>query len=105
MAFADAEGAIASVIPFVWMFNSTYESLRHHILAQCTLSSLVQLEYNAFEPACVPVCTFTLANKCIHNMKGTFVRLSDFRGHESQAPKTLEAITNPTCEWRFSFAA
>ena len=51
------------------MFISTYEKLRDYILSQSTLTSLIQLEYNAFEPAMVPVCTFTLKNNNEDNYK------------------------------------
>ena len=36
--------------------------------------------------------------------KGCFIRLSDFRGSDSQAPKTLEAIHNRECGWFFEAA-
>lgn len=48
------------VTPFVWMFIKSYEWLREFILNNTTITNLVQLEYNAFGPAVVPVCSFTL---------------------------------------------
>lgn len=62
---------------------------------------MVQLEYNAFEAACVPVASFTM-RKCHFHSYGEYIKLSDFRGSENQAPRTLEAIHNPECGWRFS---
>jgi type II restriction/modification system DNA methylase subunit YeeA len=91
----------AFVTPFVWMFLSSYEDLRKLLTYTACISSLIQLEYNAFEPACVPVCTFTLLNTAPKGYLGDFIRLSDFRGHQNQAPRALEAITNLHCEWRF----
>ena len=55
-------GQIGLVTPFVWMFIKSYEELRNQIINNSTLSSIIQLEYNAFEAACVPVATFTLRN-------------------------------------------
>src|SRR4030095_9102012 len=75
-----------------------------HILSKATITSLVQLEYNAFEPACVPVCSFTLLNSSTR-LTGGFIRLSDFRGSENQAPKTIEAIHNPDCDCFFRAGA
>jgi hypothetical protein len=75
------------------MFISSYEELRKLIISKTTITSLIQLEYNAFEPACVPIATFTIRNLIIENCKGSYIKLSDFRGHENQAPKTLEAMT------------
>jgi type II restriction/modification system DNA methylase subunit YeeA len=93
------KGQLGFVTPFVWMFISSHEDLRKFILEKLTITSLVQLEYNAFEPACVPVCTFTLINLSQPDFKGGFISLSEFKGHQNQAPKTLEAIKNQNCGW------
>ncbi len=99
--FGNSSSELGFVTPYVWMFISTYESLRNNLILDSTLKTLIQLEYNAFEPACVPVCTFTVSKSHIRNYVGGYVRLSDFKGHENQAPKTLEAISNNTCGWFF----
>jgi len=95
----DAE--LGLVTPYVWMFITSYEKIRERLVHKHTLNSLIQLEYNAFAPACIPVCTFTISKKHIVDFSGTYVRLSDFKGHQNQAPKTLEAIKNKSCTWRF----
>ena len=82
------------------MFISSYEWLREHIVGNTTIQNLIQLEYNAFEPACVPVCTFTLRNERV-DVKGDYIKLSEFRGYENQPNKTLEAIQNPSVNFRF----
>ncbi len=102
---AHPNGQLGFMTPFVWMFISSYEKLRSFLIGQKTITSLVQLEYSGFDGATVPICTFTLENSCISNFKGGYVRLSDFRGAENQAPKTLEAIKNPGCGWFFRAAA
>ena len=99
--FGLAGSSLSFVTPYVWMFISSYEQLREKILKESTLSTLVQLEYNAFEPACIPVCIFELRNSHIQDFVGGFVRLSDFKGHQNQSPRTLEAIGNPDCGWFF----
>ncbi|MBT3726979.1 hypothetical protein HOG21_04775 [bacterium] len=48
--------------PFVWMFINAYKNIRENIIENKTISSLIQLEYNAFENACIPICTFTIRN-------------------------------------------
>ena len=97
-------GSIGVVAPFVWMFLSSYQALRQNLLLHATLASLLQLEYNAFEPACIPVATFTMSKAHIPSYKGSFVRLSEFKGHQNQAPKTLEAISNHDCGWFYQVA-
>ncbi|WP_335995395.1 BREX-1 system adenine-specific DNA-methyltransferase PglX [Acinetobacter pittii] len=95
-------GQLGFMSPFVWMFISSYENLRTHFIDYATITSLIQLEYSGFDGATVPICTFTLAKAHITGFTGSYVRLSDFRGSENQAPKTLEAIKNPDCGWFFN---
>jgi len=90
---------LAFVTPYVWMFISSYEKLREKLIQEATITTLIQLEYNAFEPACIPVCAFALHNSHISDYVGGYIKLSDFKGHKNQAPKTLEAINNPDCGW------
>ncbi|MDB4303580.1 BREX-1 system adenine-specific DNA-methyltransferase PglX, partial [Desulfosarcina sp.] len=95
-------GYIGLVMPYVWMFLSSYESFRNDLITKATLKSLIQLEYNAFEPACVPVASFILFKHSLSRYKGDFIKLSDFKGYQNQAPKVLEAIQNPFCGWRYT---
>jgi type II restriction/modification system DNA methylase subunit YeeA len=103
--FAKPNGKLGFMSPFVWMFISSYEKLRSYLLDKKTITSLVQLEYSGFDGATVPICTFTLSNSHNADFKGGYVRLSDFRGPENQAPKTLEAIASPNCGWFFKASA
>ena len=95
------DGLIGFICPYVWMFIKSYEWLRKYVIANTTISTLVQLEYNAFGPAVVPIGTFILRNNFINNYRGSYIKLSDFKGVENQKPKTLEAIQNPDCGWFF----
>ncbi|MFW1748798.1 BREX-1 system adenine-specific DNA-methyltransferase PglX [Acinetobacter guillouiae] len=97
-----ASGETAFVTPYVWMFISSYEQMRSKLITDATIQSLIQLEYNAFEPACVPVCAFIVGKSHIPNFVGGYIKLSEFKGHENQAPKTIEAIKNPDCGWFFT---
>ena len=94
-------GYSAYMAPFVWMFISSYEKLRNDILSTKHISSLIQMEYSAFEEATVPICTFVLQNEK-SNKKGKYIRLSDFRGGmEVQRIKALGAIENPDCGYYY----
>jgi type II restriction/modification system DNA methylase subunit YeeA len=94
-------GLVGLVTPFVWMFLASYKNLRIKIVNNYRIASLIQLEYNAFEPAMVPVCTFVTQNSEPVPMSGVYIRLTSFRGSINQAPKALEAITDIKCDWRF----
>jgi type II restriction/modification system DNA methylase subunit YeeA len=98
-------GQLGFMTPFVWMFISSYEKLREFLIARKTITALVQLEYSGFEGATVPICIFTLENAHRPDFKGGYIRLSDFRGADNQAPKTLEAVHNPACGWFYRASA
>ena len=90
--FTKEDGLIGFICPYVWMFIKSYEWLRENTIDNTTISSLIQLEYNAFGPAVVPIGTFVLRNQFIDDFEGSYIKLSNFQGVEKQAPKTLEAI-------------
>jgi type II restriction/modification system DNA methylase subunit YeeA len=98
-------GQLGFMSPYVWMFISSYEKLRQVLIEKKTITSLIQLEYSGFDGATVPICTFTIENAKKPQFKGSYVRLSDFRGSENQAPKALEAIKNPNCGWFYRVSA
>jgi type II restriction/modification system DNA methylase subunit YeeA len=98
---SNSNGMIGFVSPYVWMFIQSYQWLRENVIENCTINNLIQLEYNAFEPACVPVCTFTLRNKSI-DLNSEYIKLTDFKGHEKQPIKTLEAIQKSETDYRFT---
>ncbi|CAI8826237.1 Adenine-specific methyltransferase PglX [Priestia megaterium] len=95
-----AHGFVSMVTPFNWMFLKAHETLRNNIIQNHEVVSLVQLEYNAFEVAMVPVCTFVLQNSKSY-IPGDYIKLSDFKGANQQPIKTLEAIKTPSVYYRF----
>ena len=95
------KGLTALVTPYVWWFIKSYEELRNFVLKNTKIDSLIQLEYNAFEGACIPVGTFILRKETSKNYRTECIKLSDFKGIENQPIKTLEAIENPKCGWRY----
>lgn len=100
--FCKAGGFSAFMSPFVWMFIKSYESLRAYILKYKSITTLIQMEYSAFEEATVPICTFVLRNAPIH-YTGNYLRLSDFKGGmDVQRQKVLEAQEMEKCAYRFS---
>ena len=88
-------GYAGYMTPLVWMFIKTYEPLRHDIINNFKIDSLIQMEYSAFEEATVPIDTFVLKNS--DDKIGTYLRLSNFKGGMIvQEQKVLEAISDPT---------
>jgi type II restriction/modification system DNA methylase subunit YeeA len=86
------------------MFIASHQHMRTRLVECETISSLVQLEYSGFSGATVPICTFTLQKAHIVGQKTCYIRLSDFKGSDNQAPMTREAIINRDCGWFFEIA-
>ncbi len=98
-------GRIGIIAPFVWMYLSSYKEFRRRFINETSLTSLIELEYNAFEPAMVPVAAFTLIGCHVSDLIGSFIKLSEFKGHQNQAPRTLQAIADPDCDWLYKSKA
>lgn len=95
--YCQPNGYSAFMTPFVWMFIKTYEQLREYIIRKKSITTLVQMEYSAFEEATVPICSFVLKNGK-ENQKGLYFRLTNFRGGmEVQKQKVKEAISDKEC--------
>lgn len=95
--YCKSNGYSAFMTPFVWMFIKTYEKLREFIINSKSITTLIQMEYSAFEEATVPICSFVLKNaKDMQN--GYYFKLSDFKGGmEVQKQKVLEALADKNC--------
>lgn len=95
--FCIENGYCAFMTPFVWMFIKTYENLRQYIIENKSISTLVQMEYSAYEEATVPICSFVLKNGA-QTSKGLYFKLSDFKGGmQIQKEKVIEALENKNC--------
>lgn len=95
--YCKIDGYSAFMTPFVWLFIKTYEALRKYIIDTKAITTLVQMEYSAFEEATVPICSFVLKNGKADD-KALCFRLSDFKGGmEVQKQKVLEAQANKEC--------
>lgn len=100
--FCVKDGYSAFMTPFVWMFIKTYEKLRKYIIDNKAITSLIQMEYSAFEEATVPICSFILKNGK-ETEKGLYIRLSDFKGGmEVQKQKVLEGIKEEYCKYLYA---
>ena len=101
LLFCQADGYCGFMTPFVWMFIKTYEKLRQFIIQNKSITTLIQMEYSAFEEATVPICSFVLKNGG-ETANGLYFKLSEFKGGmEVQRKKVLDAITNPECGYFF----
>ncbi|WP_099159039.1 BREX-1 system adenine-specific DNA-methyltransferase PglX [Virgibacillus ndiopensis] len=95
-----SSGYSALMTPYTWMFISSHQKLRNFVLNEAKISSLVQLEYSAFEEATVPICTFVIQNQ-VKQTLGHYIRLDDFKGSEMQPIKLHESVVNPNVKYRY----
>ena len=99
--FCVDNGYTGFMTPFVWLFINTYEELRNYIIKNKAISTLIQMEYSAYEEATVPICSFVIKNG-VENANGCYFRLSAFRGGmEVQRQKVLEAQKDKECGYYF----
>ena len=97
-------GYFGYLSPYIWMYTFSFTDFRKYIVNNINIVSLVQLEYNAFDGACVPVAT-GIMSKIVNNKykKGTYIDLSNFKGSDIQAPRTLFAIEN-NCDYKYNYS-
>ena len=101
--FCKKSGYLGFMTPFVWMYIKTYEKLRKHIIENKGISTLIQMEYSAFEEATVPICAFVLTNDKSRKV-GQYFDLSKFvGGMDIQKEKVLDAIHHPECTYFYDF--
>ncbi len=93
-----SNGYVGMMTPYTWMFISSHQKMREHIVDYYSFSSLVQLEYSAFEEATVPICTFVI-QKQNQNPIGEYIRLSELKGDQSEYVKY--SIENPDVNYRY----
>ncbi len=97
--FCRPDGYSALMTPYVWMFIKSYEKLRRFIIGEKAITTLVQLEYSAFDAAVVPLCAFVLKNTSVAG-KGLYIKLSEFSGGlKLQRKKLLEALEADNCSF------
>ena len=105
LLFCQADGYCGFMTPFVWMFIKTYEKLRQFIIQNKSITTLIQMEYSAFEEATVPICSFVLKNGK-ETAEGLYFKLSEFKGGmEVQREKVLEALEDTNCDYFYETSA
>ena len=89
-----------------WMFLSSFEKLRKHIVSSKQIDSMLHLGTRAFEEIggeVVQTTAFVLRNYRINILSGTYVRLVELNNSLLKSDKTKEAVTNPEVTYRYTF--
>lgn len=99
--YCKIDGYSAFMTPFVWMFIKTYEKIRKYIITEKSITTLIQMEYSAYEEATVPICSFVLKNE--KNIKdGIYFKLSEFKGGMEVQKKMVKiALQYEDCNYLY----
>lgn len=89
-----------------WMFLSSFEKLRKHIVSTKQIDSMLHLGTRAFEEIggeVVQTTAFILRNYQVRDLLGTYIRLVDFNNSTLKSVKAIKAISNPEVTYRYTF--
>jgi type II restriction/modification system DNA methylase subunit YeeA len=99
------QGYMAMINMQSWMFLSSYEKLRKHLVKNYELVTMAHLGPRAFDSIggeVVSTTSFVLQNTQPDSIQGSYFRLIDGRSEEEKSNMFLEATANPDCGWFFS---
>ncbi|MGH2107642.1 BREX-1 system adenine-specific DNA-methyltransferase PglX [Aerococcus urinaeequi] len=89
-----------------WMFLSSFENLRNHIISSKQIDSMLHLGTRAFQEIggeVVQTTAFVLSNNRMDDLPGSYIRLVDFNNSVLKSNKLKEAIENPEVTYRYTF--
>lgn len=98
------QGYIAMINMQSWMFLSSYEKLRKHLVDSYNFVTMAHLGPRAFDSIggeVVSTTSFVLQNAKPNNKQGAYFRLIEGKSEEEKGKLFLEAIANPDCGWFF----
>ena len=102
LSLNQANGFVAMINMQSWMFLSSYEKLRKHLVKHYDIVNMAHLGPRAFDSIggeVVSTTSFVLQNKAPTNLKGAYFRLIEGRSEAEKMDMYLEAISNPDCGW------
>ncbi|MBO2945632.1 BREX-1 system adenine-specific DNA-methyltransferase PglX [Paenibacillus sp. F411] len=103
--FLKHQGFLAMINQHSWMFLSSFEKLRKKVINGTTVYSMLHLGARAFEEIggeVVQTTAFVLRNLNIKDKKGIYIRLTDYKDPKEKEIRTLESVSNPAVNYRFS---
>lgn len=91
-----------------WMFISSFQQLRNKIVNQYSIQSMLHLGARAFEEISgevVQTTAFVLRTPKIESLKGDYIRLISAKNHKEKQIKAIEAIQNPSVNYRYNVSS
>ncbi len=102
------QGYIAMINMQSWMFLSSYEKLRKHLVKNYEFKTMAHLGPHAFDTIpgeIVATTSFVMSKSMPDGIHGAYFRLINGKSEEQKRVLFLEALANPKCGWFFSFKA
>lgn len=96
------QGTVAMITMQSWMFLSSFEKLRSHLVEQNTILSMSHLGERAFDSiggAVVSTTAFILEKCPRPEYKGSYLRIVDGNSEAEKETAILDSIRNPDCGW------
>lgn len=98
--FVKSHGFIAMINMHAWMFLSTYEKLRRHLLQRKEIIEMAHLGARAFDSISgevVQTTTFVMRNEYIVGYKGKYHRLVSAKNEDEKKRRFIEGVTCYIC--------
>jgi type II restriction/modification system DNA methylase subunit YeeA len=103
-----SNGYLAMINQHQWMFISSFEKFRKKVINNRIISTMLHLGPRAFPEIggeVVQSTSFITRKVSIGGYYGTYIRLVDYKVAELKEQKMLNAIANPTVDYRYLFNA
>jgi len=102
LELARHRGMVSMITMQSWMFLSSYEKLRSHLLNHKTILSMAHLGVRGFDSIggeVVSTTVFVLENAHHEALKGQYLRLIDGQSEAEKDNALKQAIDHPDCGW------
>ena len=99
---------VAMITMQSWMFLSSFEKLRSHLLGRDTILSMAHLGARAFDSIggeVVSTAAFVLENSNKSEYQGAYLRLIDGNSEAEKESAIRESIMKPDCDWFYRASA
>ncbi len=101
------DGYIGMITMQSWMFLSSYEKLREHLLSSKVITSMAHLGANAFDTISgevVSTTAFIVKNRRSDGTMGSYIRLSSGPSEAAKQVDLSQAVDHADCPWLFQAA-
>lgn len=95
LKLAKPHGTIGMITMQSWMFLSSFEKLRGKLLSEDTILTMAHLGARAFDSIggeVVQTTAFTMANTCIKDYQGAFIRLVDGNNEAEKSAMFIQSL-------------